>query len=264
MVVGVDVHSMGHRSIIGMTASYNKQLTQYHSKVAYQSLHREMLDQGKSKDEQEEVQAAERTEIFGKFMLEAIDNFTKRNKGTRPEQIIIYRDGIGGPTMTQKVLKSEGPGGALTQAIKSFAEGYDPKLLFVFVDKKMSLRLFERTNGDVCNPGPGTIVDQGIVENDGQSLFDFFMIANNNPRTATAQPVHYSVVVNTMLLTKGEIEEITYHQCYNYYGFGGPIKVPACVKYAQMIATYTHDNDFSRKDATEQPNEKLCNRLHFL
>jgi len=69
--------------------------------------------------------------------------------------------------MTQKVMKSEGPGGALTQAIKSFAPDYDPKLLFVFVDKKMSLRLFEKTNGDVVNPSPGTCVDQGIVSNDG-------------------------------------------------------------------------------------------------
>ena len=119
-------------------------------------------------------------------MLEAIDTFTKKNKGSMPEQIIIFRDGIGGPTMAQKVLKTEGPGGQLTNAIKSFAEGYDPKLLFVFVDKKMSLRLFEKNNGDIFNPGPGTVVDTGIVENDGKNLFDFFMIANNNPRTATA------------------------------------------------------------------------------
>ena len=58
--------------------------------------------------------------------------------------------------------------------------------MFVFVDKKNSLRLFERNNGDIFNPAPGTIVDQGIVENDGKDIFDFFMIANNNPKTASA------------------------------------------------------------------------------
>jgi hypothetical protein len=66
----------------------------------------------------------------------------------------------------------------------------------------MSLRLFEKNNGDIFNPGPGTVVDTGIVENDGKNCFDFFMIANNNPKTATAQPVHYTVVVNTMNLSK--------------------------------------------------------------
>lgn len=127
----------------------------------------------------------------------------------------------------------------------------------------MSLRLFEKAGGTVLNPGPGTIVDQGIVENDGKTSFDFFMIANKNPDQACAQPVHYSVVVNTTGFTKDEIEELTYNQCYGYYGFGGPVKVPACVKYAQMIATYSHDNGFIEKKR-EEPNPALCARLHFL
>jgi argonaute-like protein implicated in RNA metabolism and viral defense len=35
---------------------------------------------------------------------------------------------------------------------------------------------------------------------------------------------------------------MTYHQCYNYYGFGGPIKTPATAFYAQKIAKYAVDN----------------------
>jgi hypothetical protein len=35
MVVGVDVHNMGVRTIIGMTASYTPAKTQYFSRVAY-------------------------------------------------------------------------------------------------------------------------------------------------------------------------------------------------------------------------------------
>jgi hypothetical protein len=35
---------------------------------------------------------------------------------------------------------------------------------------------------------------------------------------------------------------MTYHQCYNYYGFGGPIKTPATAYYAQKIAKYVVDN----------------------
>lgn len=78
--------------------------------------------------------------------------------------------------------------------------------MYIFVDKKISTRLFEKQNGHVINPGPGTLVDQGIVEEDGRNTFDFFMISNNNPKTATALPVHYSVAMNTTSMNKEEIE----------------------------------------------------------
>lgn len=118
MVVGVDAHNMGRKTILGMSASYTKHLTQYYNKIArhaFEDRH------GKTKQEQEENVARERTEIFANFIKEALANFSKKNKGALPEKIIIYRDGIGGPTMAQKALKLEGPGGALTQAIQSFA-----------------------------------------------------------------------------------------------------------------------------------------------
>jgi hypothetical protein len=46
--------------------------------------------------------------------------YVASNSGKRPEQIIIYRDGVDGPTYQDKVLKLEGPGGALMEAIKGF------------------------------------------------------------------------------------------------------------------------------------------------
>ena len=96
-------------------------------------------------------------------------------------------------------------------AIRQFAPGYDPKILYVLIDKKVSTRFFEKVNGDVINPAPGTLVDQGIVEKDGNNLFDFYMISNNNPKTATALPVHYSVEINTTNMSKTEIQEFTHH-----------------------------------------------------
>ncbi len=58
------------------------------------------------------------------------------------------------------------------------------------------------------------------------------MIGNKNPRTASARPIHYEVVTNTTILTKEQIIEMTYHLCYNYYGFAGTIKVPGTLFYA--------------------------------
>jgi len=87
--------------------------------------------------------------------------------------------------------------------------------LHIIIDKKSSARIFE-SNGQVVNPRPGTVIDQVIVEKDGgnqnqkNSCFDFFMVSNNNPRTATALPVRYKVISNTSGLTKREIEEFTF------------------------------------------------------
>lgn len=45
---------------------------------------------------------------------------------------------------------------------------------------------------------------------------------------------------------------MTYHQCYNYYGFGGPIKTPATAFYAHKAAYYAFDNKYDTNF-----NEKL-------
>jgi len=65
--------------------------------------------------------------------------------------------------MQTKVLEMElAP---MVDAIGSYSMGYSPKLLYTFVDKNTSHRLFERDNGNFINPGPGTCVDSGLVEN---------------------------------------------------------------------------------------------------
>lgn len=211
----------------------------------------------------------ERMQIIAKFLEKAFKNFVTKNNGKRPEQIVIFRDGVGGPTYEEFVLKNEGMvGSALQQAIGNFDQNYNPKVLFVILNKKVQTRLFEKVNGEVCNPGPGTFVDTGIVENDGANLFDFYMVANDNPKTATALPVHYKIVTNTTGMTKKEVQELIYAQCYSYQGFGGPIKVPACVKYAEKLANYAHDTEApmraSKDSVFKGPNPNLSSFLHYL
>ena len=58
---------------------------------------------------------------------------------------------------------------------------------------------------------------------------------------------------------------MTYHQCYNYYGFGGPIKTPATAFYAQKIAKYAVDNyEIKHDQVSDQIYKRLLNNLHFL
>lgn len=118
----------------------------------------------------------------------------------------------------------------LLGAISSCYKDYAPKILYIFINKKNNTRFFKAANHE--NPEEGTVVKTEIVGNDGDNEFDFYMVANKNPRMASALPVHYEVSYNSTKLLKDEIIEMTYHQCYNYYGFGGPIKVPATAFYA--------------------------------
>jgi aubergine-like protein len=88
------------------------------------------------------------------------------------------------------------------EAIKGYAPNYDPKILYVFINKRITTRFFEKIGNGLINPGPGTLVDSTIVQQDGDKIFDFYMVANDNPTSATAIPVHYEVAINTTNLSK--------------------------------------------------------------
>jgi aubergine-like protein len=73
---------------------------------------------------------------------------------------------------------------------------------------------------------------------------------------ATALPVHYYVASNRTTMSREQIEQFTYHLCYNYFNFMGSIKVPAAVMYARKIAIYARDIAI--------PNESLSDNLHYI
>jgi aubergine len=125
------------------------------------------------------------------------------------------------------------------------------------IDKKISHRLFDKDQaGNFRNPGPGTVLDSGLVENAGETTFDFLMIPHN-ATIATALPVHFDVVYNTTMILKKDIELLTYHLCYGYANFCGPVKVPAACKYAEKLVNYAHEMKII-------PNTKLSLNLHYL
>jgi hypothetical protein len=70
------------------------------------------------------------------------------------------------------------------------------------VNKNNITRFFKVTNQIEKNPEPGTVVLSDIVYNDSDKYFDFYMVANKNPKAASARPVHYEVITNTTNLTK--------------------------------------------------------------
>jgi hypothetical protein len=145
----------------------------------------------------------------------------------------------------------------IIKTINGYTSGYSPKIMYCFVDKRITHRLFEKANGNgYVNPAPGTCIDTGLVENQGEEKFDFFLIPHK-ATVATALPVHYNVAYNTTQIKKKDLEQLTYHLCYSYVNFCGSIKVPAATMYAQKIANYAHENSV-------EPSAKLALNLHFL
>ncbi len=86
------------------------------------------------KELQEKTITTERAEIIKEFVNEAMENYQKNNKSL-PEQIVIYRDGMGGPTMTVKVEEIEVK--VITKLLEETTPGYKPKIMYCLVDRNI-------------------------------------------------------------------------------------------------------------------------------
>ena len=85
------------------------------------------------------VTTLERAHILKTFVNDAMGNYHKNTKGL-PEKIIIYRDGMGGLTMTAKVLEHEVK--VITDLLENTSPGYKPKILYCLVDRNINHRVF--------------------------------------------------------------------------------------------------------------------------
>jgi len=137
----------------------------------------------------------------------------------------------------------------------------DFKLLYVLVDKQVNTRFFEVSNSGPVNVAAGTLVDN-IVAGRTEPGFDFYMVPHK-ATVATALPVHYEVAINSTGMNDAAVQDLIHQQCYGYYNYVGPIKVPASVMLANKICNYAHDIGKDKK-ARFIPSDKLSTKLHFL
>jgi hypothetical protein len=142
MFVGIDSLTLGGNNVMGMSASYNEDGTKYFSQLGYSAL---KANQKKNREydieKQEEVTAASMSQNIESFIKEALEVYSKNNKrGNLPAQIFVYRDGVGGPHMRDKVVKKEV--NQIVNGIKGFTKNYNPEIIYILIDKKTQCRLF--------------------------------------------------------------------------------------------------------------------------
>lgn len=106
MLVGVDVIMNGSSKLIGCSATNSNTLTQCYTKLFKQKMARpqasDILPGQTKKQAQETMITNERSGILRDFIIEAVGKY-RGNTGNLPEQIVVYRDGMGGPSMTALV-----------------------------------------------------------------------------------------------------------------------------------------------------------------
>lgn len=124
-------------------------------------------------------------------------------------------------------------------------------LTYIVIDKKVSQKFFGQYNGNACNPQAGTLVNTDLVSDN----YDFYLVSQFSMRGTTV-PTYYKVIYCDSKLEEGKLQELLYHQCYNYVNWTGSIKIPAPVQYAKKLCS------FASQYVSDEVN--LGNQLYFI
>ena len=88
------------------------------------------------------------------------------------------------------------------------------------------------------NPEPGTVVDTQCVN---PFIYEFYL-QPQFVNQGTATPTNYHIIHDTINIPCEKLQEITYYLCYYYFNWGGPIRVPAPLKYAEVCNKFVTTN----------------------
>ncbi|KAM3867717.1 piwi-like protein 2 [Diretmus argenteus] len=234
MVVGVDVHhdtSKKTRSVMGFVASVNSSLTRWYSRVTFQTPNEEIISG------------------FKLCLSAALQKYYEVNHNL-PEKIVVYRDGVSDGQLKMVELYE------IPQLLTCFQTfpSYEPKLVFIVVQKRISTTLYSCSADRFGTPPPGTILDHSLTHSD---WMDFYLMAHQIHQ-GCGLPTHYVCVYNTANLSPDHLQRLTYKMCHLYWNWPGTIRVPAPCKYAHKVAylcgQYLH----------AEPAIQLSDKLYFL
>jgi hypothetical protein len=219
LVLGIDVSHPGGAdlespSIVAVVGGMNRSLSVYKTAIRQQARRQEIV--GGLKD----------------IVAGMLKSFYKSNNGTKPTQIIVFRDGVG-DSMFQTVFHTEIL--AVKEACASLEASYSPRINFIIAQKRHSVRFNNPADpprdGRTGNVDPGT-----VVEDIGHPvLFDFYLVSHHALQ-GTARPVRYLVLLNESGFGKDSLYNFIYGLCHLYARATKAVSVVPPIYYAHLAA----------------------------
>ncbi|CAL4902476.1 unnamed protein product [Urochloa decumbens] len=166
------------------------------------------------------------TEDDGLIKESLLDFYTSSGK-RKPDNIIIFRDGVSESQFTQ-VINIELD--QIIEACKFLDEKWSPKFTVIVAQKNHHTKFFQ--NGSPDNVPPGTVVDSVVCH---PKNFDFYMCAHAG-MIGTSRPTHYHVLHDEIGFSADEMQEFVHSLSYVYQRSTTAISVVAPICYAHLAA----------------------------
>ena len=259
MIVGVDSSHPGvgdrmSRSVSACVASIDDTYVKYFATTRLQRRVQEI---------DRELQ-----EMMGDLLTE----YSIRNEGILPEQIIIYRDGVS-EGQFNAALKSELK--ALSKTFADKGEGYEPKVTYIVVQKRHHTRYwrFYRLNlylsliiffrffpmnpmegvGRAKNVPPGLVVDTDVVS---KTFFDYFLCSHEGIQ-GTSRPTHYFVLQDDNHLSADQLQQLTFSLTHIYARCTRSISMPVPIAYAHLAAYRAQRHIIGFKQSEDSESDSM-------
>ncbi|KAH6767821.1 Argonaute family protein, partial [Perilla frutescens var. hirtella] len=267
LIVGMDVsHGSPGRDVPSIAAVVGSMqwplISKYRAALRSQPAKSEMID-GLFKP----VSATEDQGIF----RELLEDFYRSSKHKKPDQIIIFRDGVSESQFNQ-VLNVELE--QIIEACKFLDEEWNPKFLLAVAQKKHHTKIF---NADITvNVPPGTVIDNGICHPRNN---DFYMCVQTHAgMIGPTRPTHYHVLHDELGYSPDDFQELVHSLSYVYQRGTTATSVVAPICYAHLAAAQVSQfikfDEFSERSSShsggppavaELPvlNEKVRSSMFF-
>ncbi|XP_044350617.1 protein argonaute 4B isoform X1 [Triticum aestivum] len=166
------------------------------------------------------------TEDDGLIRESLIDFYTSSGK-RKPDQVIIFRDGVSESQFTQVInIELE----QIIEACKCLDDKWEPKFTVIVAQKNHHTRFFQANSPE--NVPPGTVVDKQVCH---PKNFDFYMCAHAG-MIGTSRPTHYHVLHDEIGFSGDELQEFVHSLSYVYQRSTTAISVAAPIAYAHLAA----------------------------